>query len=52
MDKIQSSVIKPNGLNDTSSSMSQISYEDGFPNAEYNALTEEERAKRRREEKE
>ncbi len=37
---------------DLSSSMSQISYEDGFQNAEYNALTEEERARYRREEKE
>ena len=30
---------------------SQISYEDGFPNAEFNAVTEEERARRRTEEK-
>lgn len=30
---------------------SQISYEDGFPNAEFNAVTEEERARRRKEEK-
>ncbi|CDW86997.1 UNKNOWN [Stylonychia lemnae] len=37
---------------DLSSSMSHISYEDGFQNAEYNAITEEERAKRRRDEKE
>lgn len=32
--------------------MSQISYEDGFQNAEYNALTEEDRARERREAKE
>ena len=32
--------------------MSQISYEDGFINAEYNAINEEERARRRKEEKE
>lgn len=31
---------------------SQISYEDGFPNAEFNAVTEEERARRRKDEKE
>jgi hypothetical protein len=30
---------------------SMISYEDGFQNAEFNAITEEERARRRREEK-
>ena len=30
---------------------SQISYEDGFPNAEFNAVTEEERARRRKEDK-
>jgi len=35
----------------TSSFQSQISYEDGFPNAEFNAVTEEERARRRKEEK-
>ena len=34
------------------SSMSQISYEEGFPNAEYNALNEEEKARMRRDEKE
>ena len=32
-------------------SQSQISYEDGFPNAEFNAVNEEERARRRKEEK-
>ena len=32
-------------------SQSQISYEEGFPNAEFNAVNEEERARRRKEEK-
>jgi hypothetical protein len=32
--------------------MSQISYEDGFQNAEYSALAEEEKARRRKDEKE
>jgi hypothetical protein len=40
----------PGGL--SSSAASQISYEDGFANAEFNAVTEEERAQRRKEEKE
>ena len=31
---------------------SQISYEDGFVDAEFNAVTEEERARRRKEDKE
>ena len=35
-----------------SASLSQISYEEGFPNAEYNALAEEEKAKIKKEEKE
>jgi hypothetical protein len=37
--------------NDLSSSMSQVSYEEGFPNAEYNAMAEEEKARRKKEEK-
>ena len=37
---------------DLSSSTSHLSYEDGFQDAEYNALTEEERARIRKEEKE
>lgn len=32
-------------------SQSQISYEEGFPNAEFNAVNEEDRARRRKEEK-
>lgn len=42
-----------NKVDISSSSMapSQISYEDGFPNAEYNALNEEERARRRKDDK-
>ena len=39
-------------INDTSSLASQITYEDGFPNAEYNAITEEDKARRRKEDKE
>ena len=54
---LSSAIKKPpvfanNMANDLSSSMSQISYEDGFQNAEYNALNEEDRARERREAKE
>jgi hypothetical protein len=34
-----------------SSSVSQVSYEDGYPNAEYMAVEEEDRARRRQEER-
>ena len=38
--------------NEKSDISSQISYEEGFPNAEYHALAVEEKAKRRKEDKE
>ena len=40
------------GQDQTSLAPSMISYEDSIVNAEFNAITEEERARRRKEEKE
>ena len=36
-------------VSQSSSALSQISYEEGFANAEYNAITEEDKARRRKE---
>ncbi|TNV78330.1 hypothetical protein FGO68_gene9574 [Halteria grandinella] len=47
-----SSVLKRPQVTSSFANQSQISYEDGFPNAEFNAVTEEERARRRKDEKE
>ena len=41
----QRDIHHPTGVQDISSSMSQLSYEEGFANAEHNAIEEEFRSK-------